>query len=103
MCPLYDACCDDCGESFEYVRAMKDSASVPRCPACKSHNTAKTIVEAPIMKMRDAGWQHENGGKGRRFPQLAKHALDESQDCHFRSVGEAREAAKKRGFIVSDE
>lgn len=101
--PTYDAVCNDCDGEFEYVHAMKDSGRVPRCPDCKSRNTEKIIVDVPMMKVRDSGWEHENGGKGRRFSQLAKHAKDESQDCHFRSVSEAKEAAKRRGFIVSDE
>lgn len=101
MCPLYDASCDDCDEEFEYIASVNERGSVPRCPTCRSRNTVKIVGGVPMMKMRDAGWHAENGGRGRRFSQLAKHALDEN--CYFRSVGEAKEEAKRRGMIISDE
>lgn len=48
--------------------------------------------------MPDAGWENENGGRGRYISQIAEKLDDRGAYCRSRT--EALEKAKRRGFVA---
>lgn len=97
--PLYDRFCNKCEHEWEYVCSMHDDP-VLRCPNCDSRDNQKVIVRAPLMRCRDAGWEYENGGRGRFISQLADKQDDPAAYC--RSRDEAKEKARRKGMGVED-
>lgn len=101
--PVYQYRCAECEAEWEEYHSMHETPRIP-CPKCSGAQTGKCFnYSVTFIGAKDANWEGENGGKGRRFSQLAKHAKDDSQDCHFRSRNEAIEAAKRRGYTVHSE
>ena len=65
------------------------------CPKCGGLDFHKEFAsQVNIRPPADSGWQLENGGKGRWFPQLGRRSDPKS---YARSRNEAAEAARVRG------
>jgi len=48
--PIYEYCCNDCGETFEKVVRLSEREELPpTCPECASHNTRKKISTISIL------------------------------------------------------
>lgn len=59
----------------------------------------QVAIKPPV----DAGWEYENGGKGREFTQFCDSRYkpgDPRANRYFRSQNEAIEAAKRAGYSV---
>ena len=94
MAPLYDYLCSNCGD-MELHHSIHLPA-LKKCPECKAKGFRRVILQAPLMKMPDAHWEDESGGRGRYIAQLAEKIGDPNAYC--RSRNEIREKAKKAGF-----
>lgn len=98
----YRTRCMNCEHEFDQSHLMKEP-HLP-CPKCKSKKVESCVfAEIRIRPPLDAGWEYENGGRGRYFP-----GMEQSIDCkpsagnYFRSRNEAIESCKRRNFQIID-
>lgn len=100
--PLYDTFCEKCDHLWEQKHLMRE-AHEP-CPKCHSKQVRTHITLGSIQiaaNSLDAGWENEEGGRGRYFSQLEDSATcTRSPKNFFRSRNEAIEACKRRGFQI---
>src|ERR1043165_9198030 len=90
--PCYDYHCTACG-TIEVTHSMKEP-NWTVCPQCNQPGLVKMVLLPSVQPPADSGWQLENGGKGRYFPQMGRKSDPKS---YFRSVNDVREAASRRG------
>lgn len=90
--PCYDYECQACGV-MELTHGMKDPRPTV-CPQCGKPGLEKLILMPAVRPPADSGWQLENGGKGRYFPQMGRKSDPKS---YFRDLNSAKEAVSKRG------
>lgn len=98
----YTTRCQSCEYEFDQSHPMKDDHAP--CPKCKSKRVESIVFgTVAVRQSLDAGWDAENGGRGRYFPQLEQSVTctKSSKNC-FRSRNEAMEACKRRGFVILD-
>lgn len=88
--PSYDHECRLCGNVTEWEYAMKCDPALIRCPDCGGE-TQRVILTAPAIRGDVGDFSTENNGKGRFNHQLK---------CHVRSVQDAVDKAKARGWNV---
>lgn len=43
--PTYSYCCSSCDSQFELFMYIKDYTDKPKCPVCKSKNTARNYID----------------------------------------------------------
>lgn len=93
--PLYEYECPEHGifDQFNTI-ANRKKANCPECNKSCRH----VIITPPAGKVPNYDWSNENGGRGRRIPQLSAGKQDKS--AYYRSRGEAMDAAKRRGLTV---
>ncbi len=93
--PLYDYECPKHGyfDSFSTI-AQRDTCECPKCGTVSPH----VIINAPSGVVHDYDWSSENGGKGRRIPQLSAGKNDKS--CYYKNRQSAIDEAKRRNLNV---
>ena len=96
--PLYDTECRKCEHVWEQSHLMRESHEP--CPKCGATDVFTVLQPLHVRAALDQGWEGENQGSGRYFPQF-----EDSIDCSksrkncFRSRNEAIEEGKRRGFV----
>jgi putative FmdB family regulatory protein len=58
--PLYEYCCQNCGQTFEQLVSFSQSERVFSCPNCASENTRKQI--STVAAYGGAGNDSSGGG-----------------------------------------
>jgi len=98
--PLYDYRCPLCLHEEERFHAMSDT-SEQECPQC-GVGMHKLIATPRIKPPVDAGWENENGGRGRYISQLQRTPGPEGSDpsAYCRSQRDIFEKAARRGLSV---
>lgn len=98
--PDYRTYCRECENVWDQHHLMREPHEP--CPKCRSTSVNTHIESMSQVRVRpalDQGWEGENQGSGRYFPQF-----EDSIDCSksrkncFRSRSEAIEEGKRRGF-----
>ncbi len=67
--PIYEYCCNDCGQIFEEWQRNHDEHSVP-CPVCGSD--AKRIISNTSFVLKGTGWYVTDYAKGQASHGSAK-------------------------------
>jgi putative FmdB family regulatory protein len=101
----YDYQCQNnkCNHEQELIHTMKECDDKHPCPKCGADMGRVINGNVAIKPPVDAGWEYENGGKGRLFTQFGDPRYkggDPRANRYFRSQNEAIEAAKREGYKV---
>jgi hypothetical protein len=79
--PIYCYRCPSCDTERDVNKPMRFAGRTERCKECDTRLERDYLRETPAVVPDSQDWSAENGGKGRRNPQLDP---DKGRD-HFRS------------------
>lgn len=101
--PLYDYDCPKCRKRHEVIHSMKECDEPQPCPHCSCKRMHRVVATPAVKPAPDAGWEYENGGRGRECTQFVDNRYkpgDKRATRYFRSQREMVEAAKREGYKV---
>jgi hypothetical protein len=83
--PIYCYCCPKCDVHCDVSKTMRNAGRTERCPECRSRMERDYSSEKKFGVVDPDDWSRDNGGRGRRNPQLDAESGDQT---YFRSKRE---------------